>query len=185
MVGRKWVDREFSQRLGQRLKKLRTDENLTQEKLADMLEVKGIPMTWTQLARIEKGQRSLRAIEAAEFADIFNVSVDSLLGRRARPKADLMHALRSALDAKEQTRRSVSSAERMLRDAANELAEADLTRRYAPLVADCERACKALGAAEQMVARVGDSTNPEMAAALDQGRKKILRQWLEEQENGE
>jgi transcriptional regulator with XRE-family HTH domain len=182
MAHRKWVDSEFSQRLGQRLRKLRTDENLTQEKLAEMVEAKGIPMTWTQLARIEKGQRSLRAIEAAEFADIFNVSVDSLLGRRARPKADLMHALRSVLDAKEQARRSVSSAQRMLRDAASELVDADITRRYAPLVADCERACTALGAAEKILASVGDSTNPEMAAALDAGMKSIMRQ--EEQEKG-
>jgi hypothetical protein len=50
------------------------------------------------------------------------------------------------------------------------------------LVADCERACTALGAAEKILASVGDSTNPEMAAALDAGMKSIMRQ--EEQEKG-
>jgi transcriptional regulator with XRE-family HTH domain len=183
MAGQKWVDSEFSQRLGRRLKRLRTERPLTQEKLADLLDRNGIPMSWTQLARIEKGQRSLRAVEAAALADIFNVSVDQLLGgRRARPKADLTYALRAALHAKEQAHWAVESHQRTLSEAADELADADTAGRYAELVANFADACKALDVAGQVVASVGETTNPQTAAALKAARIAMMRQWLAEEE---
>ena len=59
---------------------------MDQRELADKLADKGINMHWTTIAKIEKGgERSVRIDEAAAFADVFGVSVDHLLGRRARP----------------------------------------------------------------------------------------------------
>jgi len=148
-----------------------------------VLTAKGIPMTWTQLARLEKGQRSLRAVEAAALADIFNLSVDQLLGgRRARPRADLTYALRAALDAKEQARWALSSLQRTLGEAAENLADADTQGRHTEFVADLENACKALDAAGQIVASIGDTTNPAAAAVKD-ATIALMRQWLAEQES--
>jgi transcriptional regulator with XRE-family HTH domain len=180
MGGQKWADAE----IGKRLRRLREDtqRSWTQQQMADMLSEDGAPMTAAQIARIEKGQRSVRAVEAAVFADRFGVSVDALLGRRARPKADLMRALRGALDAKEQARWAVSSHQQTLSEATSELGDADSEGRYAPLVADCERACKALDAAAQILASVGDSTNPQTAAAIREGITTLMRAWLDEQE---
>ena len=178
MGDQKWADDKF----GKRLKLLRTRKGWTQAQLAEKLSANGIHLTPAQLARIEKDQRSLRAVEAAAFADLYKLSMDALLSRRARPKADLMDALRGALDTKEQTRWSVSSAERTLREAAETLAAADPDSRYAEFVADCENACKALDAASQIVASIGDKTNPQTRAAIREGTTRIMRQWLDEQE---
>ncbi|UQX09552.1 helix-turn-helix domain-containing protein [Candidatus Mycobacterium methanotrophicum] len=128
----KWSGDRFSEALGRRLKSLRDDNDMTQGQTAEALSAKGIPMTWTQLARLEKGQRSLRALS----------------------------------------------------EVAGELADADTNGTYGPLVSDSERACAALDAAEQLLASVGETINPQAAAAINAGATAILRQWLDEQEAG-
>ena len=93
MATRKWTEHRF----GELVKKERDrkDRKWTQRELADKLADKGINMHWTTIAKIEKGgERSVRIDEAAAFADVFGVSVDHLLGRRARPGADRDFALR-------------------------------------------------------------------------------------------
>lgn len=44
---------------------------------------KMLDMHPTTLAKIEKGERSVRIVEAATIADLLDVSLDSLLGRRS------------------------------------------------------------------------------------------------------
>jgi transcriptional regulator with XRE-family HTH domain len=179
MGGQKWTDTDF----GERLRDLRDGEDWTQTQLADKLSTHGIHMTAAQIARIEKGERSVRAVEAAALADLYKISVDALLGRKGRPKSDFMHALRGLVDAKEQARWAVESHQRALSEAATGLADADTGGRYAELVADCESACKALDAARQILASIGDSTNPQAAAAVKEGTIVMMRQWLAEQES--
>lgn len=51
--------------------------------MADKLSDKGIaPMHATTIAKIEAGSRSVRINEAVGIADLFEVSLDSLLGRK-------------------------------------------------------------------------------------------------------
>ena len=53
----------------------------------------------TVLAKIEKGERAVRIVEAAAIADLFDVSLDSLLGRRdglANDVADILNGLQHA-----------------------------------------------------------------------------------------
>ncbi len=58
-----------------------------------------VEMHHTTLAKIEKGERPIRAVEAATMADLFGVSLDALLGRRvglANELADMVTQLQQA-----------------------------------------------------------------------------------------
>ena len=63
--------------------------------MADMLSDKGIaPMHATTIAKIEAGSRSVRINEAVGIADLFEVSLDSLLGRKpGTERSDLTYRL--------------------------------------------------------------------------------------------
>lgn len=61
----KWTDKRF----GDLLRKERTDRKWTQPQMAEMLD-----MHPTVLAKIEKGARSVRIVEAAVIADLLGVS---------------------------------------------------------------------------------------------------------------
>ena len=50
-------------------------------------------------------------------------------------------------------------------------------------VADCKNACMALDAAGQILASVGETTNPQAAAAIREGTKALIRHWLDEQDS--
>jgi transcriptional regulator with XRE-family HTH domain len=111
----KWTDEQ----LAQRLKKLRTQQKLTQQKLTEKLVAAGCPMTWTQLARLEKGTRSLRVVEAAALCDIFGVSMNTLAGLESSPEVDLRRAingLRMALDTCERACAAGQEAEQAMRE---------------------------------------------------------------------
>lgn len=63
---------------GARLKDLRTTRGLTQEKLAEQLEI-----SWDHLCRVERGNRSCSIDLIIEIAVYFGVSTDYLLlGKR-------------------------------------------------------------------------------------------------------
>jgi transcriptional regulator with XRE-family HTH domain len=90
MSSKKWTDKSF----GERLRKERGDRRWTQPQLAQKLG-----MHPTTLAKIEKGERSVRIVEAATIADLLDVSLDSLLGRRsglANAAADIVNSLQHA-----------------------------------------------------------------------------------------
>jgi len=62
-------------KLAERIKKMREDRELSQEKLASKL---GVPRP--SISQIESGQRDISSIELAKLAKIFEISVDDLLG---------------------------------------------------------------------------------------------------------
>ena len=147
----------------------------TAKRLSDM----GIPMHWTTVAKIEKGDRSVRIDEAAGIADLFGVSVDALLGRRARPKADLLYSLRGVLDTAQQASWQLASFERTLREQTDELAAVDVSDGYSELVTDAVNACEALAAAGQVVARVGERPD----AGVKRATRAMLRSMLEREDS--
>jgi len=94
MAKRKWTEHYFSKRV----KAEREDRKWTQIDMAKMLSDKGIHMHWTTIAKIEKGDRSVRIDEAAGIAEVLGVSVDALLGRTVGPESDLAYMLRALFD---------------------------------------------------------------------------------------
>jgi transcriptional regulator with XRE-family HTH domain len=111
MSSSKWVDKRF----GQHLKRGRVERDLTQPQMAEMLTAKGIaPMGATTIAKIEAGTRSVRINEAVAIAELFEMSIDALLGRQLPDDTTLTFALTTltgyASDCQRQIREAQSTA---------------------------------------------------------------------------
>lgn len=79
--------------LAKRIKQERDTRKWTQKELGERL---GVDVT--VIAKIEKNTRAVRAGEAAVLADLFDTTVDNLLGRKAQPADEAAYALATALD---------------------------------------------------------------------------------------
>jgi transcriptional regulator with XRE-family HTH domain len=80
----------------ERLKDEREGRKWSQAEVAKMLSDKGISgMYPTTIAKIEAGDRAVRIDELTGIADLFEVSVDALLGRRTGAGNDLAYTLRA------------------------------------------------------------------------------------------
>ena len=66
--------KNFYKSLGKRIKKLRDEADLSQEKFSQMLKMKRV-----SISQIENGVRKLTAEEIAKIAKLFNISTDALL----------------------------------------------------------------------------------------------------------
>jgi transcriptional regulator with XRE-family HTH domain len=90
---------------GTRVRAARERRGWSQEELAKRLTDKGIPVYASTIAKIEseKKPRAARLGEAAGIADLFGVSLDSLLGRHTGLRSDLVFALRGLTDAARQS----------------------------------------------------------------------------------
>lgn len=74
----KWADEHF----GKTIRARREQRGWSQADMAKMLLDRGVdPMHSTTVAKIEAGDRSVRINEAVGIADLFDVSLDVLLGR--------------------------------------------------------------------------------------------------------
>ena len=96
MGRQKWTDDRF----GERLRTERERRKWSQAQMATMLADRGVqPMHPTTIAKIEAGDRSVRINEAVEIADLFEMSLDTLVGRAtANPGSDLALVLRDVID---------------------------------------------------------------------------------------
>jgi transcriptional regulator with XRE-family HTH domain len=139
----KWIDDHFRKRL----KDERDRNEWKQEDLAKMLSDMGVPMHWTTIAKIEKGTRSVRIDEAAAFADCFGISVDTLLGRRARPKSDQVHVLTTVADTAIRSASPIIDTAMAVRDRIADLSAFDDLPGRDTLIAGCEQAYDHLVAA--------------------------------------
>lgn len=84
--------------------------------MAKMLADSGIqPMHSTTVAKIEAGERSVRINEAAGIADLFGVTVDSLLGRKLGKGTGLPDALGWVMDSVQIARTSMGRDAKSLR----------------------------------------------------------------------
>src|SRR5690625_3474080 len=71
--------------LGINIKKLRTSRGMTQQQLADELNIK----SYTTITKWESGDNSPRGGELVTLSNLFNVSVDELLGlEKIRPSSN-------------------------------------------------------------------------------------------------
>ena len=77
-----WVacmDINYEKRVGENIRKLRIENNFTQEQLSAKLQVSGCDITRSALAKIEVGQRHIYPDELKAIKNILNVSYDSIL----------------------------------------------------------------------------------------------------------
>ena len=72
---------EINKKLGVNIRKMREQHGITQQKLADLL-----CLSRPTISQIEIGERKISADELIKLADIFNVSVENLLGLKKEPK---------------------------------------------------------------------------------------------------
>lgn len=150
MGKRKWTEDYFSKRL----RAERERRKWTQTELADQLDAKGIPMHWTTIAKIEKGDRSVRIDEAAGIADLLGVSVDSLLGRRVDPQNDFADILRSLKHAAGKSVLDVGAVHTLIQGWFMELHGFDEYEGWGNLDAEGGRALGALSEAQDALWRI-------------------------------
>ena len=67
-------------RCGAQIARLRSEKNISQRKLADMLQLMGLDIDKNAIQRIEAGKRFVTDIELVYFAELFQVSLEYLLG---------------------------------------------------------------------------------------------------------
>jgi hypothetical protein len=127
----------------------------------------------------ERKPRAVRLAEATAIADLFKVSVDTLLGRSVAPRSDEMYAFRALLDTAQQASWQVSSIENTLRDRIAELAVFDLPEMMKAFQSDCERACDALAKAHDAISEAG---NPSGSGDLQRFTRKKLLEELKKEE---
>lgn len=95
MAKGKWNADYFARRI----RTERLQRKWTHKQLAEFMSNKsGPPIDVTTVSKIERGERAVRISEAVVLADLFDTSVDSLLGRKAQPGDDADYALTAALD---------------------------------------------------------------------------------------
>lgn len=122
-------------RFRERVKKQRDRRDWSQADVAKMLGDKGIKGIYpTTIAKIESGERAVRIDEAAALADLFEVSLDALLGRKQISQEDelayLLRLLRdTARDSSQQVGATMETIREQLEELPGEFDGADVLRR--------------------------------------------------------
>ena len=73
------MNEQYEKIVGQRIRIIREEKNMTQEQLAAKLQIMECNITRSALAKIEVGQRHLYVDEIAKIKSILNVSFEELL----------------------------------------------------------------------------------------------------------
>ena len=103
-------------RFRKQLRAEREHRGWSQEQLAKLLSRKGFPFHASTIAKIEAGDRSVGIAEAVAVAELFEVPLDSLLGRKPRAERDLDYVLGALMDAVYTSRTELHRTARSLRD---------------------------------------------------------------------
>lgn len=69
---------EYEHALGQNIRRLRMERNLSQDQLAAQLQTRGCDITRSALAKIEVGQRHIYPDELKLLRELLGVSYDEL-----------------------------------------------------------------------------------------------------------
>jgi transcriptional regulator with XRE-family HTH domain len=159
---------ETAARFRQRVKAERDRRGWTQTQLAEKLSANGIRVQWSAIAKLESGARRVRLDEAAAIADTFGTSLETLMGRRPRPVADLRYQIDTLLDAVRAAAWHVPLLAATARERATELADADSEGIWTELADDALAACDVLDVAVAALGSVGLGQRPEIVAAWAQ-----------------
>lgn len=150
----------------ERVRRERERRDWSQAELAKQLRDRGIASIYTTtVAKIEAGERAVRIDEATALADIFDVSVDALLGRSASFQKDRLYAVQ---DAARQATAGVSAIKTTLMNVFPELSGLEFDNREA-VTAAAGRAMAALDqAVDALMVVTGQPTIDEIAAAFSE-----------------
>ena len=72
------MDTNFEKSLGQQIRMLRKNRNMTQEQLSAKLQLRNCDITRSSLAKIEAGQRHIYADEIFHLSHVLKVSYDDI-----------------------------------------------------------------------------------------------------------
>lgn len=137
----KWVDEGF----GQQLKRMRDEKGWTQPQMAKLLSDRGIaPMHATTIAKIEAGARSVRINEAVCIADLLDVSLDTLLGRRRHDQTTLTFALATLMGYVTDCQRQIREAQGTAADISEQVDDLPAQFKDIPAMPDLQRAARGL-----------------------------------------
>jgi transcriptional regulator with XRE-family HTH domain len=138
----------------ERMKRERQARDWSQADLAELLQGRGLEHIYpTTVAKIESGERAVRIDEATAIADLFEVSVDSLLGRNVERGSDLAYTLRSVLNVARQSSQQTAAIADALDDSLVDLDALEFNGRE-ELENEVVRAQRALREAQDASAKV-------------------------------
>jgi transcriptional regulator with XRE-family HTH domain len=136
------------------MKRERKARDWSQVDLSELLQGRGLEHIYpTTVAKIESGERAVRIDEATAIADIFEVSVDALLGRNVERGSDLAYTLRSVLNIARQSSQQTAAIADALGDSLVDLDALEFNGREA-LEMEIVRAQQALREAQAAFANV-------------------------------
>jgi transcriptional regulator with XRE-family HTH domain len=128
----------------ERMKRERQTRDWSQADLAELLQARGLGHIYpTTVAKIESGERAVRIDEATAIADLFEVSVDALLGRNVERGSDLAYTLRFVQDIARQSAQQTAAIADALGDSLGDLDALEFNGREV-LEKDVMRAQRAL-----------------------------------------
>ena len=73
------MDISYEKQVGENIRRIRKNNNITQEQLAAKLQIAGCDITRSALAKIEVGQRHIYPDELKALKNILNVDYDDIL----------------------------------------------------------------------------------------------------------
>lgn len=114
------------------------------------------------MAKIEGGERAVRIDEATAIADLFEVSVDAMLGRTSNPSSDLLFKFRANLDVARQSAHSVWGIATLFRQRTEEVSAVDFEG-WIDFRDRCRHAWDALNDAHRALIEVADFPVPSEA----------------------
>jgi transcriptional regulator with XRE-family HTH domain len=167
-------------RFRKRLRDERERRKWSQAHVAKLLCDRGIQVHPTTVAKIEAGERAARIDEIAAVADIFEVSLDMLLGRSVAPKNDDLYVLRALVDATAQASWQVSTIETTLRDRIAQVVAIGPEGVGKTIAAGCERACDALAEADNALR---DVLNPPGSEGVQRAMRKMMLTMLQKEDS--
>ena len=128
-------------------------------------------------------QWSVRINEAVGIAELFDVSLDALLGRSVAPKNDEWYAAHALLDAVRQASWQVESIEATVRERLDELAAFPGPKGFTMgFPAACEEACDRLTDAGNAL---HDALNPPEGKPFKRALRKMMIAQLQEEDSAD
>lgn len=165
-----WLNKRF----GERLKAEREARGWSQPQFAELLLAQGVtPMHATTIAKIEAGKRSVRIVEAVGMADVFEVPLDTLMGRSVGPAdAAFQVALRVLRDS---AKRSADQSLDIARDIGQQVRHVSTSFEFdasIELQKLAEAACRSLDGAYDAVEELAQYTDDVLRQKASAERKQ-------------
>lgn len=143
-------------RFREQVRRERKGRHWSQEEFSKLLRSKGLDhILASTVAKIESGERAVRIDEAAAIADLLEVGLDALLGRKVGVENDLLYTFRGVLDAARTASGQVEAIRLTLRERFGDLLALDFSK-HQIIESDATAALRALDDAAAALGRVGE-----------------------------